>query len=82
LVHVDAYRLGSIAELDDMDLDSSLEQSVTVVEWGEGMAEDLDDNHLAITLIADPDRGAGGAAANFRGEVEHSGGSGGVVRAG
>jgi tRNA threonylcarbamoyladenosine biosynthesis protein TsaE len=54
LVHVDAYRLGSIAELDDMDLDSSLEQSVTVVEWGEGMAEDLDDNHLAITLIADP----------------------------
>lgn len=34
LVHVDAYRLGSLAELDDLDLDSSLAASVTVVEWG------------------------------------------------
>ena len=35
LVHVDAYRLGSLAEVDDLDLDASLEDSVTVVEWGE-----------------------------------------------
>src|SRR5690554_1907994 len=35
LVHVDAYRLGSLAELDDLDLDTSLEAAVTVVEWGE-----------------------------------------------
>ncbi len=54
LVHVDAYRLGSIAELDDMDLDSSLAESVTVVEWGEGLAEDLHESHLAIRLVADP----------------------------
>ena len=39
LVHVDAYRLGSGAELDDLDLD--LARSVVVVEWGRGMAEDL-----------------------------------------
>lgn len=39
LVHVDAYRLGSAAELDDLDLD--LERSVVVVEWGRGMAEEL-----------------------------------------
>ena len=36
LVHVDAYRLGGLAELDDLDLDASLEDSVTVVEWGTG----------------------------------------------
>jgi tRNA threonylcarbamoyladenosine biosynthesis protein TsaE len=41
LVHVDAYRLGSLAELDDLDLDASVEDSVTVVEWGEGKAEVL-----------------------------------------
>ena len=41
LVHVDAYRLGGLAELDDLDLDASLEESVTVVEWGEGLAERL-----------------------------------------
>jgi len=39
-VHVDAYRLGGIAELDDLDLDTSLDDAVTVVEWGEGVAED------------------------------------------
>lgn len=38
LVHVDAYRLGGLEELDALDLDSSLEESVTVVEWGEGLA--------------------------------------------
>ncbi|WP_347125926.1 tRNA (adenosine(37)-N6)-threonylcarbamoyltransferase complex ATPase subunit type 1 TsaE [Microbacterium sp. SY138] len=42
LVHVDAYRLGSAAELDDLDLD--LERSVVVVEWGRGMAEELADS--------------------------------------
>ncbi|WP_412949558.1 tRNA (adenosine(37)-N6)-threonylcarbamoyltransferase complex ATPase subunit type 1 TsaE [Microbacterium sp. 179-I 3D3 NHS] len=39
LVHVDAYRLGSADELDDLDLD--LDRSVVVVEWGRGMAEEL-----------------------------------------
>ena len=37
LVHVDAYRLGGLAELDDLDLDTSLDDAVTVVEWGEGL---------------------------------------------
>jgi tRNA threonylcarbamoyladenosine biosynthesis protein TsaE len=41
LVHVDAYRLGSLAELDDLDLDAAQEDSVTVVEWGHGLAEAL-----------------------------------------
>ena len=41
LVHVDAYRLGDLAEVDDLDLDASLDDSVTVVEWGEGLVDDL-----------------------------------------
>ena len=46
LVHVDAYRLGGVAELDDLDLDASLDEAVTVVEWGEGVAEGLTDTRL------------------------------------
>ena len=41
LVHVDAYRLRSAGELTDLDLDASVDRSVTVVEWGRGMAESL-----------------------------------------
>jgi tRNA threonylcarbamoyladenosine biosynthesis protein TsaE len=50
LVHVDAYRLGDLAEVDDLDLDASLEESVTVVEWGEGKVEGLADDRLEIAL--------------------------------
>jgi tRNA threonylcarbamoyladenosine biosynthesis protein TsaE len=49
-VHVDAYRLGGIDELDDLDLDTSLDEAVTVVEWGEGVAEGLTDTRLEVTL--------------------------------
>ena len=55
LVHVDAYRLGGLAEVDDLDLD--LAGSVTVVEWGEGLAEGLSADRLEITIgfaAADP----------------------------
>lgn len=51
LVHVDAYRLGGVAELDDLDLDTSLDDAVTVVEWGEGLAEGLAEDRLEISLI-------------------------------
>jgi tRNA threonylcarbamoyladenosine biosynthesis protein TsaE len=50
LVHVDAYRLGGIAELDDLDLDTDLLTAAVVVEWGEGLAERLADDHLLIRL--------------------------------
>jgi tRNA threonylcarbamoyladenosine biosynthesis protein TsaE len=50
LVHVDAYRLGSLDEVDDMDLDVSLEDSVTVVEWGAGLVEQLADARLEVAL--------------------------------
>jgi tRNA threonylcarbamoyladenosine biosynthesis protein TsaE len=50
LVHVDAYRLGSVADVDDLDLDASAEESVTVVEWGQGLVEQLTDEHLEVRL--------------------------------
>ncbi|TDD95003.1 tRNA (adenosine(37)-N6)-threonylcarbamoyltransferase complex ATPase subunit type 1 TsaE [Actinomadura rubrisoli] len=50
LVHVDAYRLGGFAELDDLDLDASVAESVTVVEWGEGLAEGLADDRLEVII--------------------------------
>ncbi len=59
LVHVDAYRLGGHAELDDLDLDTDLEHAVTVVEWGAGLAEGLGDSRLEISLgtAAEPEGG-------------------------
>ena len=50
LVHVDAYRLGSLAELDVLDLDASVEESVTVVEWGEGKAEVLSGDRIEVRI--------------------------------
>lgn len=50
LVHVDAYRLGGLDELDDLDLDTSLDSAVTVVEWGAGLAEGLSDSRLEVVI--------------------------------
>lgn len=50
LVHVDAYRLGGVAELDDLDLDTDVDEAVTVVEWGEGLAESLSVDRLELSL--------------------------------
>jgi tRNA threonylcarbamoyladenosine biosynthesis protein TsaE len=57
LVHVDAYRLGSFAEVEDLDLEVSLADSVTLVEWGTGLAEGLADDRLEIDIrrSIDPD---------------------------
>ncbi|MHA3704223.1 tRNA (adenosine(37)-N6)-threonylcarbamoyltransferase complex ATPase subunit type 1 TsaE [Jatrophihabitans sp. YIM 134969] len=50
MVHVDAYRLGGVAEVDDLDLDVDVEDSVTVVEWGEGVAEQLTPDWLLVDV--------------------------------
>ncbi|HVV14242.1 tRNA (adenosine(37)-N6)-threonylcarbamoyltransferase complex ATPase subunit type 1 TsaE [Amycolatopsis sp.] len=56
LVHVDAYRLGGdLAQLDDLDLDTDLEASAVVVEWGEGSAERLSEDYLVVRLDRRPD---------------------------
>jgi tRNA threonylcarbamoyladenosine biosynthesis protein TsaE len=62
LVHADAYRLGSQAEVDDLDLDTDVDSSVTVVEWGENLAEGLAPSFLEIA-IAPAAPGAAGPAA-------------------
>lgn len=63
MIHVDMYRLldtasgeaDLLAELDSLDLDTDLEDSVAVVEWGEGLAERLSQRHLDITVHRAPD---------------------------
>lgn len=55
LVHVDAYRLSGSEELDDLDLDATLPDAVTVVEWGAGLAEDLAEDRLEIDIVVRPD---------------------------
>lgn len=55
LVHADAYRLGAgaedaVVELEDLGLEESVEDSVTVVEWGVGLAEHLAEDRLVVTV--------------------------------
>jgi tRNA threonylcarbamoyladenosine biosynthesis protein TsaE len=54
MVHADAYRLGDAAdpraEIDDLDLDASADDAVTVVEWGEGLVERLNDEYLQVRM--------------------------------
>jgi tRNA threonylcarbamoyladenosine biosynthesis protein TsaE len=49
LVHVDAYRLGSAVELDDLDIDFA--GSIVVVEWGAGLLDGLTDNWLEVDIV-------------------------------
>lgn len=53
LVHVDAYRLGSITEVDSLDLETSLADSITVVEWGAGLISGLTDENWLIQIARD-----------------------------
>ena len=55
LVHVDAYRLHDVAQVDDLDLDVELADAVTAVEWGAGLVESLTDARLEIALDRAPD---------------------------
>ena len=75
LVHADAYRLGSTLELDDLDLDADTASSVTVVEWGEGLAEGLSADRLEITLTPEtgpvaPEAGPGTGPAAGRADPD------------
>jgi len=54
LMHVDAYRLSTASELDDLDLDAAVADSITVVEWGQGIAEGLSEDRLEIDIWTSP----------------------------
>ena len=77
LVHVDAYRLRGGLELDDLDLDTSLEGSVTVVEWGSGVAELLSADRLEIVLcdVGPEVPTESGAGTSGKGDVHPDGGA-------
>jgi len=47
-VHIDAYRLQSAAELEDLDID--WDNVISVVEWGHGMLETIVDEWLEIVI--------------------------------
>jgi len=48
LVHVDAYRLASPAEFDDLDID--FENSIVLVEWGKGLTDGISESWLEIEI--------------------------------
>lgn len=50
LVHADAYRVDGPLEIDDLDLDASVDDSVTIVEWGRGLVEGLAADRLDIEI--------------------------------
>jgi tRNA threonylcarbamoyladenosine biosynthesis protein TsaE len=50
LVHADAYRVDGPLEIDDLDLDASVPDSVTIVEWGSGLVEGLAADRLDIEI--------------------------------
>lgn len=70
LVHVDAYRLGAAAELDDIDLDATAANAITVVEWGDGMAEQLNDSWLHVRIEVRGPRPIDPLGTKHEGEVE------------
>ncbi len=51
MVHVDAYRLSSADELDDLDID--FPNSIVLVEWGKGMLDDISENLLEVEIARD-----------------------------
>ena len=50
LVHVDAYRLADAAQVEDIDLEETLAEWVTVIEWGRGKVEGLSESRLEIEI--------------------------------
>ena len=64
LVHVDAYRLSNAMELDDLDIDFA--HSITVVEWGRGLVEQLTESWLDVEI--ERPQGAGSVESESKSE--------------
>lgn len=64
LIHADAYRIKDLSDLETLDFDSSLDEAVTVVEWGEGKTEAMSDERLSIEV-----RRASGGQADTDGDI-------------
>lgn len=70
LIHVDAYRLTDHDDVDTLDLESTLAESVTVVEWGQGKVEHLSDSRLELVLDREVLAESGGETVNPWEEAE------------
>jgi len=57
LVHADVYRLGSILEFEDLDLEETAAAGVLVIEWGEAIEEAVSPNRLVIEIEIDGETG-------------------------
>ena len=55
LVHADLYRVGSSAEVEDLDLLDAAADGVLVVEWGEAAERCFPPDHLLVRLEAAED---------------------------
>ncbi|MCI6410641.1 tRNA (adenosine(37)-N6)-threonylcarbamoyltransferase complex ATPase subunit type 1 TsaE [Schaalia hyovaginalis] len=66
LIHADAYRISDLEDLETLDLDSSLADSVTVVEWGEGKTEGMSSERLEIAVV----RATGGTVGRTGGAID------------
>lgn len=64
LIHADAYRITGLDDLETLDLDSTIDECVTIVEWGEGKTEAMSDSRLEVDVT----RARGGAAV-FDGDI-------------
>ncbi|OKL46063.1 tRNA (adenosine(37)-N6)-threonylcarbamoyltransferase complex ATPase subunit type 1 TsaE [Boudabousia marimammalium] len=51
LIHADAYRITDLDDLETLDLDSTLSEAVTVIEWGEGKTEGLSPDRLEVQVV-------------------------------
>lgn len=70
LVHVDAYRLVSWDDLEGLDLETTLNEAVTVVEWGEGLVEGLSTDRLEVRIHRRPGGESGSDAAHDVRKIE------------
>lgn len=66
LIHADAYRINGLDDLETLDLDSTIDECVTIVEWGEGKTEAMSDQRLEVDVT----RPVGGVADNHDGIVD------------
>jgi tRNA threonylcarbamoyladenosine biosynthesis protein TsaE len=63
LVHVDAYRLASAMELDDLDIDFA--RSIVVVEWGRGLLDGITESWLDLEIERPTGAAQGAGAENL-----------------
>lgn len=57
LVHADVYRLGSILEFEDLDLEETAASGVLVIEWGEAIEDAVSPDRLVIEIDIDGENG-------------------------